>query len=195
LERLVSLETFTSKFQERREQVINRQEVEEKDLNEDFQSHEEEKEINHASTKDNEDMVEERQPEDIKHNDEVLMCAPPSDQAIPNPIFPAQEEEDDVSHIPFQVFDNTLFYDSESEGEMESLVKVDPPCCKVEYVEASHEDDTMMLALPFDEFIQILESSAQEEVNTVSCFPFQDFDDVLFYDLEKEEVLEELVIA
>jgi hypothetical protein len=28
-------------------------------------------------------------------------------------------------------------------------------------------------------------------VNTVSCFPFQYFDDTLFYDLESEEVLEE----
>jgi hypothetical protein len=28
-------------------------------------------------------------------------------------------------------------------------------------------------------------------VNTVSYFPFQDFDDPLFYDLESEEVLEE----
>jgi hypothetical protein len=87
LERLVSLEIF-----ERREQVINQQEVEKKDPNEGFQSHEEEKKINHSSTKDNEDMVEEREPEDIKHDDEVLMCAPPSDESIQDPIPPAQEE-------------------------------------------------------------------------------------------------------
>ena len=43
LERLVSLEIFVSKFQERREQVIDQQEVEEKDPNEGLQSHEEEK--------------------------------------------------------------------------------------------------------------------------------------------------------
>jgi hypothetical protein len=49
----------------------------------------------------------------------------------------------------------------------------------------------MMHALPFDEVIQILEAPAQEEVNTVSYFPFQESDDALFYDLESEEVLEE----
>jgi hypothetical protein len=42
LERLVSLETFSGNFQEKMEPVINRQEVEEKDPNEVFQSHEEE---------------------------------------------------------------------------------------------------------------------------------------------------------
>jgi hypothetical protein len=186
LERLVSLEIF-----ERREQVINQQEVEERDPNEGFQSHEEEQEFTHASTEDNEDMVEEREPEDIKHDDEVLMCAPPSDEAIQEPIPPAQEEEDEVSHFPFQVFDDTLFYDSEGEEERESLDKIDPPYYEVEDVETSHEDETMMHALPFNEVIQILEAPAQEEVNTVSYFPFQDFDDALFYDLESEEVLEE----
>jgi hypothetical protein len=49
----------------------------------------------------------------------------------------------------------------------------------------------MMHALPSNEVIQIVESLAQEEVNTVSYFPFQEFDDALFYDLESEEVLEE----
>ena len=112
-----------------------------------------------------------------------MICAPPSDEAIHEPIPPTQEEEDEVSHFPFQDFDNTLFYDSESEGEMESSGKIDPPCCKVEYVEASHEDETMMHDLPFDEVIQILEAPAQEEVSTVSYFPFQNFDDSLFYDL------------
>jgi hypothetical protein len=56
-------------------------------------------------------VVEEQEPEDMKHNDEALMCSPPSDEAIQNPIFYAQEEEDEVSHFPFQVFDNTLFYE------------------------------------------------------------------------------------
>jgi hypothetical protein len=189
--RVPSLETSIEETLKDLEQDISQQEVEEGGLDEGYQSHGEEQESTHASSKDNEDLVEEREPEGIKHNDEVLMCAPPSDQAIPNPIFPAQEEEDEVSHFPFQDFDNTLFYDSESEGEMESLGKIDPPCCKVEDVEASHEDETMMHALPFDEVIQILEAPAQEEVNTVSYFPFQNFDDALFYDLESEEVLEE----
>jgi hypothetical protein len=66
---------------------------------------------------------------------------------------------------------------------MESLGKVDPPCCTVEDVEAS---------LPFDEVIQILEAPAQEEVNKVSCFPSQIFNDSLSYDEESEEVLDVL---
>ena len=48
-----------------------------------------------------------------------------------------------------------------------------------------------MDALPFDEVIQGFDALAQQEVNTVSYFPFQDFDDALFYELEREEVLEE----
>jgi hypothetical protein len=54
------------------------------------------------------------------------MCSPPSDEAIPNPTLLAQEEEDEVSHFPFQVFYDTLFYDSEGEEEMEDLDKIDP---------------------------------------------------------------------
>jgi hypothetical protein len=71
------------------------------------------------------------------------------------------------------------------------LDKIDPSYYEVEYVETSHEDDTMMHTLPFNEVIHILEAHAQEEVNTVSYFPFQYFDDALFYDLESEEVFEE----
>jgi hypothetical protein len=67
------------------------------------------------------------------------------------------------------------------------LDKLDLPYCEVEDV----EDKTMMHALPFDEVIHILEAPTQEEVNIVSYFPFQDFDDALFYDLESEEVLED----
>jgi hypothetical protein len=54
LEQLLSLDIF-----EGREQVINQQEVEESDPNEGFQYHEEGQEFTHASTEDNEDMVEE----------------------------------------------------------------------------------------------------------------------------------------
>jgi hypothetical protein len=49
----------------------------------------------------------------------------------------------------------------------------------------------MMHTLLFKKVIQILEAPAQDEVNTVIYFPFQDFDDALFYDLESEEVTEE----
>jgi hypothetical protein len=91
LERLVFVEIFVSKFQEIREQVIEQQEVEERDPNEGFQSHEEEQEFTHASTEDNEYLVEEKEPNDIKHDDEVLKCDPPSNEAIPDPIPPAQK--------------------------------------------------------------------------------------------------------
>jgi hypothetical protein len=37
-----------------------------------------------------------------------------------------------------------------------------------------------MVALPFDEVIQAFDTPTQEEVNTISCFPFQDFDDLYF---------------
>ena len=60
LERLASLEIFVSKFQERMEKFIDQQEVEERDPNESFQSHEEEQEFTHASTEDNGDLVEAR---------------------------------------------------------------------------------------------------------------------------------------
>jgi hypothetical protein len=146
LERLVSLEIFTENSQERREQVINQQD---------------------------EDMVEEMEP---KQNDEVSTCAPPSDEAIHEPFPPAQQQDDEVSCFPFQDFDDTLFHDSESEGEMESLNEVDLPCCTIEYEGAIHEDETMMHV----EDTQVLKALAQEE--TVSYPPLQDFDDSLLYD-------------
>jgi hypothetical protein len=72
------------------------------------------------------------------------------------------------------------------------LDELDPLYCdEAEDVEAIHEDKVSMLSLPFDEVIQAFDSPTQEEVNMVSCFPFQDFDDDLFCDLESEEVLEE----
>jgi hypothetical protein len=86
------------------------------------------------------------------------MCAPPSDEAIPNPIPPAREEEDEFSHFPFQVFDDTLFYDSKGEEEREPLDKLDPPYYEDEYVEASHEDETMISSLPFDEVFQAFDA-------------------------------------
>ena len=62
---------------------------------------------------------------------------------------------------------------------------------EAEDVGASHEDKALMLTLPFDEVIQIFDNHAQEEMNMVSCFSFQYFEDALFCDLESEEVLEE----
>jgi hypothetical protein len=62
------------------------------------------------------------------------MCDPPSDEATPNPFPPAQEEEDEVSNFPLQVFDDTLFYDSEGEEERKPLDELDPPYYEVEDV-------------------------------------------------------------
>jgi hypothetical protein len=191
LKRIAFLETFVEEFLKRLEQGIDQQEVEERYLDEGYQSHGEEQEFTHASSRDSEDLVEEQEREDVKLDDGVLKCAPPSDEGSRNPIPPAQEEEDEVSHFPFQVFDNTLFYDSKGEEERESLHKVDPLYYEVEDVGASHEDEALMLALSFDEVIQVFDAPTQEEVNTVSCFPFQDFEDALFCDLESEEMLEE----
>jgi hypothetical protein len=55
--------------------------------------------------------------------------------------------------------------------------------------------DDVLDPLPFDEVILAIDAPAHQEVNTVSYFPFQDFDDALFYDLESEEVLEESLDA
>jgi len=66
------------------------------------------------------------------------------------------------------------------------LDKLYPPYYEVEHVEESHEDETMMPALPFDEVIQAFDAPTHEEMSTVSCFPFQDFDDAIFCDLESK---------
>jgi hypothetical protein len=68
-----------------------------------------------------------------------------------------------------------------------------PSCDKGENVieEASHEDELLMISLPFDKVIQAFNTLAQEKVYTISFFPFQDFDDALFYDLESKKVLED----
>jgi hypothetical protein len=161
LERLVSLEIFTKNSQERREQVINQED---------------------------EDLVEELEP---KQNDEVSTCAPPSDKAIHKPFPPAQEEENEVSCFPFQDFDNTLFHDSESEGEVESSNEVDFPCCTVEDGGATHEDKTVMHV----EGTQVLKAPAQEETNMVSYPPLQNFDDPLLYDVRDEEEINESLNA
>jgi hypothetical protein len=74
-----------------------------------------------------------------------------------------------------------LFYDSESEEEMEPFEKLDPLYIKTEDVEAD---------LPLDEAIQILESLAQEGLSKVNYSPFQVFNDSLPYDIESREVLD-----
>jgi hypothetical protein len=55
-----------------------------------------------------------------EQDDEASTYPPLSDEAIHEPFPPAQEEENEVSHFPFQDLDNALCYDSEKEEEMES---------------------------------------------------------------------------
>jgi hypothetical protein len=177
LERLFTLETFNVNFQEEGEQIIDQQNAKGKDLDKVFQSHREEQRTT-------EDTVEELEPE---QDDEVSICAPPSDEAIHEHFPPTQEEENEVSHFPFQDLDNALFYDSKKEEKMESSGKVDLACCTVEDVGTTHKDETIMDV----EDTQVLKAPAQEEINTVSHFPFQNFDDFLLYDLESEKELDE----
>jgi hypothetical protein len=131
--RVSSCETPIEETLHSLEQDIDQQEVKERGHNECYQSYEEEQEFTRASTRDNEDLVEEREPKDIKH-DELLTCAPPSNEAIPKPISPAQEEEDEVSRFHFQVFDDTLFYDLGSEEALEDPLDVSSLYDKGNYI-------------------------------------------------------------
>jgi hypothetical protein len=157
MESLFTRENFIDDFQEEGEQTI----------------------IQHRIV---EDTVEELEP---KQNDGVSTCAPPSDEAIQEPVSPAQQKDDEVSCFPFQDPDDTLFHDSENEGEMKALNEVDIPSCTIEDKGAFHEDETITHA----KNTEVLEAPAQEE--TVSCPPPQDFDDALLYDGEDEEEINE----
>jgi hypothetical protein len=98
-----------------------------------------------------------------------------------------------VNHFPFQVFHDTLFFDSKGEEVKEPLEELGPSFSnEVEKIikETSLRND-LMDVIPFDKLIQAFNALAQQEVNTVSYFAFQYFDDALFYNLESEEVLED----
>jgi hypothetical protein len=75
----------------------------------------------------NEDVDEEQEP---KQDDEVSTCAPPVDEALQDPVTPAEDEENEVSY--FDSFDDALFYDSENEEGMEPLDEPDPLCIENE---------------------------------------------------------------
>jgi hypothetical protein len=126
----------------------------------------------------NEDIDEEQEPE---KDDEVSTCAPPADEALQDPVTPAQDEENEVSY--FDSFDDALCYDSEKEEGMEPLDEPDSLYLKTEDVE---ED------LPSDDDIQILEALAQEGLSEVHCSPFQVLDGYLPYDTKSEKVLDVL---
>jgi hypothetical protein len=83
-----------------------------------------EQDLPHDSTKDSKDFIEE-----VSHEDEVLVSALPFDEVIQASTLPAQEEENMVSHFPFQDFDDALFYDSESEEVLEKPFDVLDPSC------------------------------------------------------------------
>jgi hypothetical protein len=139
---------------------------------------EEEQDLSHNPIECNKDITR-----DMNYEDEAPVTAPQSDEALQDPVPPAQDDENEVSHFPFQSFDDTLFYESGSEEEMEPLDKLDPLCLKTEDVEAD---------LPLDEAIQILETLAQEGLSEVNYSPFQVFSGSLPYDTESTEVLDDL---
>jgi hypothetical protein len=185
-------EGFTTEIVEDLRDVYHTQYQEPSDIEgeiyeESCQPLEEEQDFSHDSIECSKDLTKE-----VNYEDEALVSAPPSDEALQDPISPAQDEENEVSHFPFQFFDDTLFYDSEGEEVKEPLEELGPSFSDEEKMikEMSFGDDVLD-PLPFDEVIQAIDAPAQQEVNTVSYFPFQDFDDALFYDLESEEVLEE----
>jgi hypothetical protein len=123
-------------------------------------------------------VIEEQEP---KQDDEVSICAPPSDEAIQEPFSPAQQKEDEVSCFSSRDSNDTLFHDSESEEEMEALNEVDVPYCAIKDKEAIHDDE----AITHAENTKAIEAPAQEE--TVSYPPPLVFDDALLYDEEENE--------
>jgi hypothetical protein len=82
-ESLFALENFIVDFQEEGEQTIDQHKIVE-------------------------DTIEEPEPE---QNDKISTCPPLSDEAIQEPISPAQQKDDEVCCFPFQDSDDTLFHD------------------------------------------------------------------------------------
>jgi hypothetical protein len=141
-----------------------------------YQPLEEEQDISHNPIECNEDVTR-----NVNYEDEAPVIAPQPDEALQDPVTPAQDEENEVSH--FNSFDDTLFYDSENEEGVEPLDEPDPLCLKTKDVEAD---------LPPDDAIQILEALAQEGLSEVHCSPFQVFSGSLPYDTQSREVLDVL---
>jgi hypothetical protein len=114
------------------------------------------------------------------HEDEAPVIIPHPDEALQDPVTPAQDEENEVSYFSF---DDALFYDSESKEGMEPLDEPDSLYLQTEDVE---ED------LSSDDDIQILEALAQEGLSEVHCSPFQVLNGYLPYDAKSEKVLDVL---
>jgi hypothetical protein len=141
-----------------------------------YQPLEEEQDISHNPIECNEDVTR-----NGNYEEEAPVITPQPDEALQDPVTPAQDEENEVSY--FDSFDDALFYDSENEEGMEPLDEPDPLCLKTEDVE---ED------LSSDDDIQILEALAQEGLSEVHCSPFQVLNGSLPYDTKSEKVLDVL---
>jgi hypothetical protein len=63
---------------------------------------------------------------EVNYEDEALVSAPSSDEALQDPISLAQDEENEVSPFSFQFFEDTLFYDSKGEEVNEPLEDLGP---------------------------------------------------------------------
>ena len=75
-----------------------------------YQPLEEEQDLSHNPIECNKNITR-----DMNYEDEAPVTAPQSDAALQDPVPPAQDEENEVSHFSFQFFDNTLFCDIKSE--------------------------------------------------------------------------------
>jgi hypothetical protein len=92
------------------------------------ETYKQEKELPRDCIEGDKDLIEEREHEEVSHEDEVMMYAPPLDEVIQASIPPTKKEQNVVSYFPFQVFDDALSYDSEGEEIKEPLDVLDPSC-------------------------------------------------------------------
>ena len=98
------------------------------------------------------------------YEDEALVSAPPSNEALQDHISPAQDKENEVNHFHFQVFYDTLFYDSEGEEAKEPLEELGPSFSYEgkKMIKETSLGDYVLDALPFDEVIQAIDTLAQQ---------------------------------
>jgi hypothetical protein len=155
--KLVSHENFVEDTQEKGEQIVDQQK---ENVNEEQESERD----NEASTR-----------------------APPTDEVMHEPVSPIQQSKEEVSHLPFQDANDTVY--SEDEEEMEASDEVKIPCCEIKDEEAVLEDEVPVIIPHPDEALQDPITPAQDEENEVSYFSF---DDALFYDSESKEGMEPL---
>jgi hypothetical protein len=102
------------------------------------------------------------------------------------------EDLREVHHAQYQEPSDITKQETYEEGcqplEGEQELSHDSP--KEDLIE-EHDDEILMCTLTSDEVIQAFVTPAEEEDNMVSPFPFQCFDDALFYEFESKEVLKE----